>query len=103
MLSLLFKNFILLICGSGKEASVLCSAFIWGFGFLSSTKKMYSCSLTVRVCTYYAHILYTCVPCACMHAKQRLALKPKTGASGVPSASHTALMRAEGFKEKGGE
>lgn len=93
---------ILLICGNGKETSVLCSAYIWGFGFLSSTKKMYSCSLTVRVCTYYAHILYTC-SCAHMHAKQRLALNPKTGASGVPSASHRALRHAEGFKEKRGE
>lgn len=53
------------------------------------------------------HILHTHIvhvrPCAHMHTKQRHALKPKAGASGVPSASHRALMHAEGFKEKGGE
>lgn len=56
------------------------------------------CACLHILCTHIVHVR----SCAHMHAIQRLTLKPKTGASGVPSASHRVLMRA-GFKEKGGE
>lgn len=72
----------------------------WFFIFYKENVLMFlDCACLHILCTHIVHVR----SCARMHAKQRLALKPKTGASGVPSASHTALMRAEGFKEKGGE
>lgn len=73
----------------------------WFFIFYKENVLMFlDCACLHILCTHIVHVrsmcMYACKTKACFKTK-------KTGASGVPSASHTALMRAEGFKEKGGE
>lgn len=84
---------------------MLCSVHIRGFDFLPFTKKTYSCCFTMHACMYYAHTydVYACTY-ARIHAKQRPALKPETGAfssslSQGPGASRRFLGREAGEKK----